>query len=526
MRTSVVLVTLLLVAPTSGFCAATRNVPLDSRLYRIVDRLAGVGAIRSEHRGIRPWSVEEFQRLLAEARGRVDEGGGDRVVAALVAEGEQLLASREGWYGGEGVRVAPVVSARFRSLFFDGIPRSFERSAHDPGDDGVFGIGSSLRPENPYPSPARHHGHETTPLLENDNGTRYPDGFSAELRVGSELRGWGWSSLFLEPSLRGGEESTARLEKGYLKLGGGAFEVEVGRDENWFGFGNRGSITLGNNMENLTSLKVSSPSPFRLDSLSWLGRVKYAFVFSRLDETVYGGVRRQPFFYAAKLSVKPVDTVEAGFSLGRQVGGPGVDNGLEPTLKGLIGGTANDNSNGMAGFEVRWRIPALHNLELFAEFSGEDTAAFWPIVESYLAGWYLPDLFGNGTTDLRFEFFHGNQILYTHSTFPSGYIYRGVPIGHSQGGATEDYFTRLSHWVDPRTVLTLDHAYTTRGTFGILPGQAIEEKHLLRGGVDLPITTDLQGRVMYGIEWIRNMNLVAGDDRVNQLGMVELSWRY
>lgn len=515
-----------LLAAASDLLAATRNIPLDSRLYLIVGRLAGMGAIRSDMEGIRPWSVDEFRRLLSEAKQQGGEGEVGALVRELVKEGERLLSSGGvAVTGDDRVRLSPVVSSRLRGVVLDGVPRSFERSAHDPGDDGVFGIGSSLRPENPYPSPARHHGHETTPLLENDGGTTLPDGFSAELRFGSELWLWG-ASFFLEPSLRTGEDSSARLEKGYVKLGGGAFELEIGRDENWFGFGRRGSITLGNNMENLTLVKLSSPEPFRIDSIPWLGQMKYAILFSRLDETVYGGVRRQPWFYAAKLSVKPVETVEAGFNLGRQVGGPGVDNGLEPTLKGLIGGTSNDNSNGMAGFEVRWRIPSLRNLELFAEFSGEDTAAFWPIVESYLAGGYLPDLFGDGKTDLRLEFFHGNQILYTHSTFPSGYIYRGVPIGHSQGGATEDCFVRLSHWFDPRTVLTVDYAFTTRGTFGALPGQAIEEKHLLRGRLDFPLTVELQGGILYGVERIRNMNLTAGEDRVNQLGMVELSWRY
>ena len=86
------------------------------------------------------------------------------------------------------------------------------------------------------------------------------------------------------------------------------------------------------------------------------------------------------------------------------------------------GGWNNDNSNSLAGLELRFRLPWLRNSEIFGEYSGEDAAAFWPFVESYLAGIYLPRLSPSGRDDLRFEYFRGHKILYVNGTFPQGKV--------------------------------------------------------------------------------------------------------
>jgi hypothetical protein len=166
-------------------------------------------------------------------------------------------------------------------------------------------------------------------------------------------------------------------------------------------------------------------------------------------------------------------------------------------------------------------------MELYGEFSGEDSALFWPIVESYVAGLYVPRLTDDGRNDFRFEFFQGNQILYTNNwLFPNGYIYNNLPIGHSQGGATQDFFFRYSHWFSVRNNLALEYIYTNRGMVSRLPGQAIERKHAGRIFWDLPLSTGLDAQFGYGIEKITNLNLVDGAERTNQLLKLEMRYRY
>jgi hypothetical protein len=521
----------LLLSATPLWALSSANIPLDSPVYSYLDKLAGFGLISSDIKGIKPFSKAEAARLLLEAEKNLAAGGTDQTGFAAELTGRiRALLPREVALRDNPDKKQPlfdynlVSSLRLRYIWLDGAPRDYRRLVHDPGDDGVFGIGSGLRPKNPPDATVMQRGGEGTPLLENNNGVRYGEGSSGELRWGSE---WSLGDLalgLLEPYLLTGSDDTRiRLNRGYLKLGGGAFELEAGKDENWLGLGYRGNITLTNNAENFVAVKLSSPEPF---SVKYIGAIKYALIASRFDKTTVDGVERQPWFYAVKLSVKPTENLEVGFNLGRQVGGPGVNNGFGDTLRGLVGGTSADNSNGLAGFEARYRIPWLRNTELYGEFSGEDTALFWPIVESYVAGFYIPRLTDDGRNDFRFEFFQGNQILYTHWLFPNGYIYKDLPIGHSQGGATQDFFFRAGHWFGVRNNLALEYIYTNRGMASRVGDQAIERKHAGRVFWNLPIYADLDAQLEYGIEKINNLNLVDGAARTNQLLKLELRYRY
>ena len=535
MKSIVVAFICLILSASPGWSLSSANIPLDSPIYSYLDKLAGFGLVSTDIKGIKPFSKAEAARLLLEAEKNLASGSGGlpgfpaeliRRLRELIPREASLRANPE-----KKPRLLdcnPVSSLRVRYVYLDGAPRDYRRDVHDPGDDGVFGIGSSLRPENPYPSPVHQRGGEGTPLLENNNGVVHEEGHSGELRWGSEWYLGDFAVALLEPSLLAdGDENRVRLNRGYLKLGGGAIELEAGRDENWLGLGYRGNITLTNNAENFTQVKISSPEPF---AVKYLGALKYALVASRFEKTIVDGAVRQPWFYAFKVSARPVDNLEVGFNLGRQVGGPGAKNSLGDSLRGLIGGTASDNSNGLAGFEARYRIPWLRNAELYGELSGEDTALFWPIVESYVAGLYLPRLSDDGRNDFRFEFFQGNQILYTHGTFTEGYIYKGLPLGHSQGGATQDFFFRGSHWFSVRNNVALEYIYTNRGKVGRIPvegvEQAVERKHAGRVFWNLPLYGDMDAQLGYGIEKISNLNLVAGAERTNQLVKFELRYRY
>lgn len=505
------------------------NIPLDSPIYSYVDKLAAFGLITNDIKGIKPFSKSEVVRLLLEAeKNRADDAAPSALASELIGRIRVLIPRKISQLENPGkpplIDIYPLSSLRLRYLWLNGVPRDYQRSVHDPGNDGVFGIGSGLRPKNPPKFDVMQRGAEGAPLLENNNGVAYGEGHNAELRWGAE---WSLNDLgigLLEPSvLATGNDAQIRLNRGYLKFGGGALELEVGKDENWLGLGYRGNITLTNNAENFTQVKLSSPEPF---DVKYIGAMKYAVIASRFDDTTVDGVERQPWFYAVKLSTKPTNNLEVGFNLGRQVGGPGVNNGLGDSLRGLIGGTNADNSNGLAGFEIRYRIPWLRNTELYGELSGEDTALFWPIVESYVAGVYIPRMTDDGRNDFRFEFFQGNQILYTHWLFPNGYIYKGMPIGHSQGGATQDFFFRASHWFSVRNNLALEYTYTNRGIVGRVGGQAVEKKHAGRIFWDMPISPDWDAQFGYGIERVNNLNLVAGVERTNQLVKFEIKYKY
>jgi hypothetical protein len=524
-------------SPSAAWTISSNNIPLDSPVYGWLDKLAGFGLVKSDMRGIRPFTRAEAARLLLEAEDNLSRNPGLAVsplVADLLKETRAAVAREADLY--RTPQTAPsfdyllLSSARARYVYLDGLPRSFERPVYDPGNDGVFGIGHGLRPKNPYPSSAQQHGTEGTPLSENNEGVIYRRGQNADLRFTTEAFAGSYASALIEPMVLLAESDRmvqARINKGYLKLGSDALELEVGRDANWLGLGYRGNITLTNNARNFDQIKLSSPEPILLP---YIGALKYSAIFSRFDEVETSSGLRHPFFFSTKLSVKPADFVEVGLNLGRQVGGTGVDNSFGSLLRGFIGGTNKDNSNSMAGLELRFRIPWLRNTEVYGEFSGEDAASFWPIVESYVAGFYIPRLTASGKDDLRFEYFFGNAILYSNGTFPEGYNYHDMPIGHSQGGAAEEFYFRYSHWFTARNNLALEYWHGERGNLGRVPVdgvmQAVERKDSARVVWSFPLYGDFDCGILYGLERVRNKDLAGGVNRTNQLLKLEVSYRY
>ncbi|HBG05601.1 MAG: hypothetical protein A2075_12735 [Geobacteraceae bacterium GWC2_58_44] len=527
----------------SAFALSSPNVPLDSPVYPYLEKLSGFGLVSGDIRGIRPYSRSEAARLLEEAEARLASGSYPPL-AAEIADRLRELLPREAALHGEpekapGFDYNALAGARLRYVYLDGAPRSYFRAVNDyPANEGVFGIGHGLRPISRNPTPVHQRGGEGTPLFENNNGVTYRSGSNLDLRATGEAFVGSQAALLVEPMLLWSEhadDATLRLNKGYLKLGGEGVELEVGRDENWLGLGYRGAITLTNNARNFDLVKLSSPEPVKS---RYLWDLKYTLIVSQFDKTVTDGKERQPLLVAAKLSLKPTLNSELGINLGRQAGGTGVNNGLGETLRGLIGGTGSDNSNSLAGFELRFRLPWLRNSELFAEYSGEDAAAFWPIVESYSAGFYIPRLTDSGRDDLRFEYYRGHEILYTNSTFPSGYVYHGLPVGHSQGGASQEFFLRYSHWFSAVNNLALECFRTTRGDYGRLPVdatgrydaggvmQAIERKVALRGFWTVPVAGEWNALLMYGWETIDNFELRQDEKRKNHLLRAELSYKY
>ena len=517
-----------------AFALASNNIPLDSPVYSYLEKLAGFGLIDTDVKGVRPYSHSEAARLYLEAEGNLSRlGGAAPSFATDVMQRLRELLPREISLRNEPDK-APLAdynllaAARLRYVYLDGVPRNYDRQVFVRGGQSAFGfIGGKLRPDSDAGIVSQS-GTEGTPLLENNEGVIYRRGSNGELRWSMEGYLKDKLSLFIEPDLLLTPESgRMALRKGYVKVGSGGLELEVGRDANWFGPGYRGATTLTDNAKNFDSVKLSSPEPLDVAWVKrYLGDFKYSLIFSRLDETGTGKDLRRPYFVGIDLALKPRPWYEVGIHFVRMEGGPGFPD-TNTTLQDEIfgGGWTNKNAT-TAGIDLRFRIPWLRNTEIYGDYSGSDSALFWPFVESYVAGFYVPCLTKSGKDDLRFEFFYGNPKLYTDFKFPAGFVYNGMPFGHSQGGATIEYFTRYSHWFSARNNVALEYFHTDRGREGRVGDQQTEYKNAWRAFWNLPLYGDMDMNLVYGWERIDNFNLVGGVKQTNQLLKVDLSYRY
>ena len=98
--------------------------------------------------------------------------------------------------------------------------------------------------------------------------------------------------------------------------------------------------------------------------------------------------------------------------------------------------------------------------------------------------------------------------------------------GHSQGGGTQDFLVRYSHWFTPRNNIGVEYIYTDRGRQGRVNNQVVEIKNGVRGFWSLPLYREIDVNLGYGIEGVNNLNLVNGVNRTNQLASVAFSYNY
>jgi hypothetical protein len=524
--------------PDSSWALASNNIPLDSPVYIYIEKLEGFGLIDTAVHGLKPYSKAEAARLILEAEANLDRMGTDapelaaqmiRTVKGLVARELELRGNEE---KAPLFRINPVSAVRLRYVYTEGEPRSYVREIPDLGGEGIFGIGH-IRMTFPPGHNLQAGGGEGTPLLENNNGITYREHNNLELSGETELYFTRYVSALLEPVALGtgigegpeGENYTVRLKRGYVKLGGNGLELMVGRDENWFGQGYRGTTVLTDNAKNLDQIKLSSPEPV---DWGWLkrniGLLKYSLVMSRLDESGSGKDLRRPWFAAVKLSIKPWPDFEAGLNFATQQRGPNVKS--KGGLKGLFSVGSGTDSNSLGGIEFRWRMPWLRGTTVYWEYYGEDSEIVLPIVETHLAGFYIPRLTSDGRNDLRFEFFYSNKLAYTDVKYPEGYTNDGLIMGHSQGGDVKEYFTRFTHYFWARNRVSVEYFHTQRGRLGGIPPQVPENKDAARIFWNFPVSDGWDALAGYGYENVRNFNLVRGDDRDNHLVRVDLSYRY
>ena len=162
------------------------------------------------------------------------------------------------------------------------------------------------------------------------------------------------------------------------------------------------------------------------------GRIKiFPDRFTIRPDVTYG-LERQPWFYAVKLSLKPIDDLEsASISEGRWAA-----RGLITVFRhhrGLVGGNDADNSNGLAGFEARTASLGCETPNCTASFPARIPPVS-AVLESYLAGFYIPALTADGKTISASNFSRATRSSTPTAPSPRGTCTRTCPSAIPRAG--------------------------------------------------------------------------------------------
>lgn len=442
--------------------ALSGNVPMGSYVYEYLDKLDGMGLLKSMPPGARPYSRLQVAGWLLEIEKeaqaqKMSSGLVRAMLADLRREFAPELSRLSDGKGGLNSWMKTLPQVRewtFGAVSYDG-----ESSGYPPG----MGRGT------------------WQPLNRNGQGYRWNQGMNAygsfvwEGAMGPDA----WISL--TPRFGWGEKdgANATLQSGYVKLRSGNTEFLVGKDAMAWGQGKMGNLLLSDNATPLTRVQLSNIEPLRYRGLlRSLGPIHAkVFVAGMEDRRYWSGGKwndiEKPGLYGMRLDFQPSADFAFGIGYTSMFGGTGVKMGFNEYLSMLLGKTnfggndvKNEFANGIAGIDFRWRIPRWNGMSFYSEIYTEDNLDFigdpgersWSILGpriGFIGGISIPRLTSSGNWDLNLEFASTGKTWYVHNLYTGGYTYGGQILGDPMGGDAHRYSMRLNHYLDVKTQIGL-----------------------------------------------------------------------
>jgi len=341
-------------------------VPVDSWIYPAILRLTSMGYVKGDFLDVRPWTRAECAQLVADAGDRLrgaekDSPEAERIYDALAVEFERELHD-----AGPGADDA--YRAKLESLY----TRSMEITGRPVEDSYHFG--------------------ET---ITNDYGRPYSQGYNND----TGYSGWVGEGRFVLysrgefefapgiPALSGAaEQAIATADQNpvqpaarvpavdrfelldtYVSAVADNWDFSFGKQSLWWGPGEGGAMMISNNALPIYMFRVSRVAPFRLPwILGWLGPMKIDAFFGKLSGNEFPP---RPMLHAEKVSFKPTQNLELGWSRMAELGGVGrpltiaaLFNSYTGFQKSSVYYAANDNpGKRTSGFDFSYRLPFVRN---------------------------------------------------------------------------------------------------------------------------------------------------------------------
>ncbi|HWY43211.1 MAG TPA: capsule assembly Wzi family protein [Candidatus Sulfotelmatobacter sp.] len=462
-------------------------VPLDSWIYPALDRLAGMGLIKSAFEGMKPWTRNECIRLLGEAGERVNAGMGgpeaEKIYQLLETEFSNELENA----GGEDRVHAKVESVYARVTNVSGQPltdgnhfgqtitNDFGR-LYQEGVNSVEGFSAwttsghwvgYIRGEYQHAPSAPADSETTRQFIGSVDGTGIP------------------------PATPFSTVNRARLLDTYVGLTFNNWQMSYGKQSLWWSPMQGGPLMFSDNAEPINMFRISRVSPFKLPSiLGWLGPIRaewflgqlagHEFVF-RTDTGLLGqfgqSISRQPFLQGQKFSFKPTSNLEFSVSLTVIFSGgptPLTWHFLLQSYSGLPhskGPVIGDEGDGRSGVDFSYKVPGLRNwLTFYGDAMTEDEISplGYPRKSAFQGGLYLARIPGIPKLDLRVEggstapvdFPTCQGCFYVNGRYPDGsYINYGNLVGSSLGRAGQGERAWSTYWFSPRDKIQFQYRH-------------------------------------------------------------------
>lgn len=465
-------------------------VELDSWIYPAIERLAALGFIHSQFLDMRPWTRIECARMLQEAEEQMDAGG------SVPAQADQIYASLE-----EEFR--PEIDAlngkgRERSIQMESIYTNVTGITGKPLNDG-YHFGQTII--NNYGRPYQE-------------GFNTYDGFSGyaiagrfALYVRGEYQHAPSAPAYplsvreviattdanpLQPAVPFATVNRFTLLDTYAAVNAGGWDFAFGKQSLWWGPDEGGAFLFSDNAEPIYMFRASRITDFRIPLLSrLLGPFKVDAFFGKLSDNQFPP---RPFIHGEKISFKPTENLELGFSRTAEFGGVGRAFTLGHIWRSYFTfasprneTAANDPGKQTGGFDLTYRVPFVRNwLTLYTDSIADDDPS--PLAAPRRAGIrpgiYLARLPRIPKLDLRLEAVYtdiptsrsnGGRFIYFDTFYHDLYTNKNNLIGDWIGREGMGFQGWSTYWFNPRSSLQIGYRHAKVAKDFIPDGETLND---------------------------------------------------
>ena len=534
----------LLLISSQAYAQASVNVPTTDLVYRDIDKLIAHDLVDIIVTGQRPYSRVQIARIVWRARQNLQDVK-TRTSGARLNYVDAIIDRLEASYQAElseidsGADPAPRLS--FRPLARVDITVT---AANSPPRDAIN-------------QDFERNDAVLNPLLHYRQGRNIVDGTTASTETVHWARVSRHVAIFVQPRFQVSDARNGfpdfnefRFQALYASAALGNLDIQVGRDNLFWGQGRNAGLLVSNNARGLDMIKISNS---HLATLPWvfslLGPTKFSVFAARLGSNRH---IPNPYLLGYKVSIRPHKQLELGAGFMVQSGGTG---GPPASLTERIADhvffidllflTNRDFefSDKMAGADIRLRIPSARGLQLYAEGVIDDIRVsnlqrMLTQDAGYVVGAHMPRLVDSGRLDLTLEYHFAGILLYRHSQFESGYTLDRLFIGNDLESAGRGGYAELNWDAGARHLLTLQGAYEARSNDDyarsrelnrILKMQSNPQERRYRAVASwsyrLPWSSALL-KTLVGYERVNNFGFDTGRIRDNVIGELQLQLNF
>ena len=358
-------------------------VPLDSWVYPGLERLIALGYIKSGFLGIRPWTRLECARMLEEAEQNIaDQDDMSSVATRIYSDLAQEFSPETGRLNGAANLGASLDSVYARATNISGPPlrdgyhfgQTIINDYGRPYGEGVNAIGGVIAHAEAGPFAFFVRGeYQHAPAVGSD-----------ALPVLQAIANADFTSPVADTR---GEINRLDLVEGTASFTWRNTQLSFGKQSQWLGPGESGSLLMSNNAEPVLMLKLDNVSPYRIPLLSnLLGPVRVEYFLGQLAGHQFelngnqllgpGGISPQPFLDGAKFSFKPTTNLEMGMGFTAQFAGPGLPFTFGNFIRTFYvhtqntsTTTGNNPAKRITNADFSYRVPGLRDwLTIYGDF--------------------------------------------------------------------------------------------------------------------------------------------------------------